>query len=157
MGATMGDRLCCSEVFTNCAEIQLVGEGGSSPSQSSTTATPTVVASTTVAPSTTASTPAEPEPEPEQTEVPTPAPAPATMTCVATPGLNRGVTDAACAKCADGYKWWPCNEDILCKCSGSALVQVHVPTKRAVGSRLKRHGAFLAPDHAMLQAVCFKQ
>merc|ERR1712207_106462 len=81
--ATMGDRLCCSEVFTNCAEIQLVGEGGSSPSQSSTTATPTVVAPTTVAPSTTASTPASPEP--------------ATMTCVATPGLNRGVTDAACA------------------------------------------------------------
>merc|ERR1712151_1067140 len=120
---------CCREVFTNCAEIQLVGEGGSSPSQSSTTATPTVVAPTTVAPSTTASTPASPEPEP-------------TMTCVATPGLNRGLTDAACAKCADGYKWWPCNEDILCKCSGSALVQVHVPTKRAVESRLKRQGAF---------------
>merc|ERR1711972_336099 len=56
--ATMGDRLCCSEVFTNCAEVQLVGEGGSSPSHSSTSAAPAVVASTTVAPSTTASTPA---------------------------------------------------------------------------------------------------
>merc|ERR1712014_202503 len=54
----MGDRLCCSEVFTNCAEIQLVGEGQPSPSQSSTSAAPNVIASTTVAPSTTASTPA---------------------------------------------------------------------------------------------------
>merc|ERR1712107_737868 len=54
--ATMGDRLCCSEVFTNCAEIQLVGEGGSSPSQSSTTAAAAVVGSSTTAPSTTAST-----------------------------------------------------------------------------------------------------
>merc|ERR1712003_602298 len=81
----------------------------------------------------------EPEPEPEPEHEPTKAPAPsAVATCVATPGLNRGVTDAACAKCANGYKWWPCNEAILCKCSGSALVQVHVPTKRAVGSRLKR-------------------
>merc|ERR1712072_766867 len=42
--ATMGDRLCCSEVFTNCAEIQLVGEGESSPSQSSTTAAPAAAA-----------------------------------------------------------------------------------------------------------------
>merc|ERR1712019_24471 len=71
------------------------------------------------------------------------------------PGLNRGVTDAACAKCADGYQWWPCNEDSLCQCSGSALVQV-VPQKvlsikRAIGS--KRRGAFLAPDHAMIQMI----
>jgi hypothetical protein len=210
--ATMGDRLCCSEVFTNCAEIKLVGEGGSSPSHSSTTAAP---GSSTAAPSTTASTAApttaapsggqgsclrntdcaannwcadasydawcaaqttcpspqctrgtggqdvpaspepesepEPEPEPEQTEVPTSNPA---MTCIATPGLNRGVTDAACAKCADGYQWWPCNDDSLCQCSGSALVQVDpqkLPIKRAI--RSKRRGAFLAPDHAMVQVA----
>merc|ERR1711972_709218 len=62
--ATMGDRLCCSEVFTNCAEIQLVWEGDSS--ESPTTAAPTTVApttaapiaSTTVAPTATPSTPA---------------------------------------------------------------------------------------------------
>merc|ERR1711879_607739 len=87
----------------------------------------------------------EPEPEPE--------PEPAT-TCTATPGLNRGATDAACAKCADGYQWWPCNDDSLCQCSGSALVQVvpqTLPIKRAI--RSKRRGAFLAPDHAMVQVA----
>merc|ERR1712054_549136 len=84
----------------------------------------------------------EPEPEPEvatpapmtpapasvSTPVPpvsTPAPPPNVMTCTATPGLNRGVTDAACAKCAAGYKWWPCNDAILCQCSGAALIQLH--------------------------------
>merc|ERR1712187_662279 len=58
--ATMGDRLCCSEVFTNCAEIQLVGKGESSPSQSSTSAAPIVITSTTVAPASTAPTAATP-------------------------------------------------------------------------------------------------
>merc|ERR1712187_869826 len=43
--ATMGDRQCCSEVFTNCAEVQLVGEFDPT---ASTTAAP--VAPTTGAP-----------------------------------------------------------------------------------------------------------
>merc|ERR1712232_301475 len=34
--------------------------------------------------------------------------------CLAAPGLNRGVTDSACARCPNGYRWWPCNEAILC-------------------------------------------
>merc|ERR1711972_124407 len=63
--ATMGDRLCCSEVFTNCAEIQLVWEGYSS--ESPTTAAPTTVAPTTAAP--TASTTVAPTAAPS-----TPAP-----------------------------------------------------------------------------------
>merc|ERR1711874_375040 len=54
--ATMGDRLCCSEVFTNCAEVQFVGEGESSPSPSPTTSAPATDASTTTTPSTPAST-----------------------------------------------------------------------------------------------------
>merc|ERR1712064_94395 len=67
------------------------------------------------------------------------------------PRLNNGVTDAACAKCADGYQWWPCNTD-SCECSGSALFQVEpkmVPIKRT--SRSKKGHAFLAPDNAMFQ------
>merc|ERR1712187_573776 len=106
---------------------------------------------------------AEPEPEPEP-EVATPAPATSSpapvatpvppvstpappvstpapplnvMTCKATPGLNRGATDAACAQCASGYKWWPCNEAILCECSGGALIQ--------------RRNSFLAREHGMMQ------
>lgn len=115
----------------------------------------------------------EPEPESEPTEVPTPAPTtPATPTpvptqdstpaltprgvmCVATPALNRGVSDADCARCADGYKTWPCNEDILCQCSGSELVQFDAnmePKRRA--ARAEKVGIFLAPDHAMLQLPC---
>merc|ERR1712014_157957 len=46
--ATMGDRRCCSEVFTNCAEVQLVGEFDPT---ASTTAAP--VAPTTGAPTAT--------------------------------------------------------------------------------------------------------
>merc|ERR1712014_457031 len=60
--------------------------------------------------------PATSSPAPVATPVPpvsTPAPPLSGMTCTATPGLNRGVTDAACAQCASGYKWWPCNEAVL--------------------------------------------
>merc|ERR1711976_100024 len=195
--ATMGDRLCCSEVFTNCAEVQLVGESDASPSPSPTTSAPAIVSPTTTASTSTTTTvapvsgggacvrntdcavnawcadmtydswcaaqtncpspqctrgtggsdsPASPEPEPEPEPEPVEGDSSA-MTCTATPGLNAGVTDADCAKCADGYKWWPCNSDGLCQCSGSALFQVDpkvVPTKRAI--RSKRRGAFLAPD-----------
>merc|ERR1712217_348852 len=108
----------------------------------------------------------EPEPEPEAaTPAPvTPSPAPVTtpippvstpappvngMTCTATPGLNRGVTDAACAKCATGYKWWPCNEAALCECTGTALAQFGTeiePMKRtAIKNRMRKH-SFLAPN-----------
>eukprot|EP00928_Gymnodinium_smaydae_P069860 TRINITY_DN5363_c1_g1_i1.p1 TRINITY_DN5363_c1_g1~~TRINITY_DN5363_c1_g1_i1.p1 ORF type:complete len:688 (-),score=90.02 TRINITY_DN5363_c1_g1_i1:294-2309(-) len=34
--------------------------------------------------------------------------------CLANPALNRGVSNSACARCPTGYKWWPCNEAILC-------------------------------------------
>eukprot|EP00928_Gymnodinium_smaydae_P065292 TRINITY_DN4845_c0_g1_i2.p1 TRINITY_DN4845_c0_g1~~TRINITY_DN4845_c0_g1_i2.p1 ORF type:complete len:661 (-),score=49.64 TRINITY_DN4845_c0_g1_i2:454-2436(-) len=34
--------------------------------------------------------------------------------CVANPSVNRGVSNSACARCPLGYKWWPCNEAILC-------------------------------------------
>merc|ERR1711972_1064864 len=57
----------------------------------------------------------EPEPEPESET--------GGATCKATPGLNRGVSDSACAQCAAGYKWWPCNEAELCECTGTALAQ----------------------------------
>merc|ERR1712187_563154 len=61
--ATMGDRLCCSEVFTNCAEVQLIGGTNSTQPASPTTVAPTTaapIASTTVAPTVAPSTPAPP-------------------------------------------------------------------------------------------------
>merc|ERR1712048_782736 len=101
----------------------------------------------------------EPEPEPEpETEAPstpapppvsapapsTPAPTPAStpappasgMTCKAVPGLNRGVSDADCARCETGYQWWPCN--------GAALAQVgaNMEPKRR---KARKHG-FLEPS-----------
>merc|ERR1711976_1077110 len=73
----------------------------------------------------------QPEPEPEPitpspSPEPEPEPEPETpgVTCKATPGLGRGVSDSACAQCADGYKWWPCNEAELCECTGTALAQL---------------------------------
>merc|ERR1711933_542828 len=160
MGATMGDRQCCSEVFTNCAEVKLVGKVGPVPSPMPTSTpvpptTTTIPISATPAPTvsittTIVSSPApsgsEPEPEPEPDSRP--------VTCIATPGLNRGVSDADCARCENGYQWWPCNEDILCQCTNTGLVQAasaKVTIKRAGAS--SRRSAFLHPDHAMLQVA----
>merc|ERR1712190_551284 len=101
-----------------------------------------------VTPAPTAEHESEPEPEAEA-EPETPSPG---VTCVATPGLNRGVSNADCTRCAKGYQWWPCNEDILCQCSGSLLTQLDEkmrPVKRA--GVANRAGAFLAADNAMLQ------
>jgi hypothetical protein len=96
-----------------------------------------------------------PEP-PVVTPVTTPAPAPVStsarpvgaMTCKATPGLNRGVTDAACARCEVGYKWWPCNEDVLCECSGTTLAQVgsDVSPKRRTSRTGSTRQGFLSPS-----------
>merc|ERR1711920_400625 len=120
--ATMGNRLCCSEVFTNCAEVQLVGEGAclrntdcatnpwcADASYDSWCAAQTNCPSPQCTRGTGGSdSPASPEPEPEPEPEPVESDSSA-MTCTATPGLNAGVTDTDCAKCADGYTWWPCN------------------------------------------------
>merc|ERR1712187_790989 len=109
-------------------------------------------------PTTTSEPEPEPEPEPEAPSTPAPppvsAPAPSTpaptpaftpappangMTCKAVPGLNRGVSDAACARCETGYQWWPCNDAALCECDGAALAQVGAnmePKRRTV----RKHG-----------------
>merc|ERR1712187_853685 len=87
------------------------------------------------------------------TPPPTPRPTPPPMkpptqdkTCAATSvgKRERGVSDKACKRCEDEYKWWPCNEAILCECTASpALVQR--PGLRGV----KRHAqGFLAPEVA---------
>merc|ERR1719326_2154393 len=54
--ATTGDRRCCSEVFTNCAEVQLVGEFDPTASTTAAPVAPATDASTTTAASTPAST-----------------------------------------------------------------------------------------------------
>merc|ERR1712048_1431490 len=109
--------------------------------------------------STPATTP-EPEPEPEPETEPvttTPAttpeaePEPEThgVTCKATPGLNRGVSDSACAQCEIGYKWWPCNEAELCECTGTALAQLGSlmeTKKRTARKNQMRKQSFLAPS-----------
>merc|ERR1712172_285669 len=72
--ATMGNRQCCSEVFTNCAEVQLVGGGEPTPSTSPVTLAPSSAPPAAVAPT---SQPApEPEPEPEVESTPRPQPEP---------------------------------------------------------------------------------
>jgi len=230
--ATIGNRQCCSEVFSACAEVKLVG--GSVPAPSTTTTTSAAHAPTTAAPGTTTpvvsptpappaptppstpappavldgtcvqnpdcnsnawcadetyvnwcpahsasqcptpqcmvkgtSTPAttpepEPEPEPETEPVtttpattpeaePEPEPEPEThgVTCKATPGLNRGVSDSACAQCEIGYKWWPCNEAELCECTGTALAQLGrlmETKKRTARKNQMRKQSFLAPS-----------
>eukprot|EP00929_Paragymnodinium_shiwhaense_P039153 TRINITY_DN2058_c0_g2_i1.p1 TRINITY_DN2058_c0_g2~~TRINITY_DN2058_c0_g2_i1.p1 ORF type:complete len:412 (+),score=41.66 TRINITY_DN2058_c0_g2_i1:74-1237(+) len=46
--------------------------------------------------------------------VPAPSPSGGSAECKANPGANSGVSDSDCAKCADGYQWWPCNDATLC-------------------------------------------
>jgi len=93
----------------------------------------------------------EPEQEPELEPEPEPEPEPETggVTCKATPGLNRGVSDSACAQCATGYKWWPCNEAALCECTGTSLAQVGTlmePKKRTARKDRMMKQSFLAPN-----------
>merc|ERR1719499_584227 len=95
------------------------------------------------APATTPATTPEAEPEPE------PEPETHGVTRKATPGLNRGVSDSACAQCETGYKWWPCNEAELCECTGTALAQLGTkmePKKRTVRKNQMRKPSFLAPN-----------
>merc|ERR1711976_908055 len=168
--ATIGNRQCCSEVFSACAEVKLVGESVPTPSTTSTTTSTTSAAptQTTTAPGTTtpvvAPTSAPPAPTPTATPAP---PAPATtpesepepepepepesgtdgVTCTATPRLNRGVSDSDCAQCETGYKWWPCNEAELCECTGTALAQLgtKIEPKHSVRKNRMRKQSFLAP------------
>eukprot|EP00656_Telonema_subtile_P030068 TRINITY_DN330_c0_g1_i1.p1 TRINITY_DN330_c0_g1~~TRINITY_DN330_c0_g1_i1.p1 ORF type:complete len:931 (+),score=199.88 TRINITY_DN330_c0_g1_i1:188-2980(+) len=37
--------------------------------------------------------------------------------CVAIPGNPQSAQDEACAPCANGQAWWPCNVEGLCKCA----------------------------------------
>merc|ERR1719343_181786 len=43
--------------------------------------------------------------------------------CRANPAKIRsnGVSDSSCRQCADGYKWWPCNQADFCICGNSLL------------------------------------
>jgi len=97
-----------------------------------------------------------PTPEPTAAPTPTPAPTPAPtsgsspVTCVATPGLNRGVSDRHCEKCETGYRFWPCNEDILCQCTGGGSLVQRSSARRSRGLRGAgaEGGSRLAPDRA---------
>lgn len=58
--------------------------------------------------------------------------------CTPTQGLQpNGATDANCAQCARGYKWWPCNTNpAICTCSNSlAEVSSHIFQPVAKGSK----------------------
>jgi len=157
------------EEFRNCADIRVLAPGGPTPPVTSVPTPAPATAAPAPVPATAEPEPSpmpvpepEPEPEPEPKPVmpvpepepepepkPAPVPAPGAMTCVATPGLNRGVTDAYCARCAQGYKWWPCNEAILCQCSGPQLAQVRQRSLRQA-RRHKTIGAALVQDGARL-------
>merc|ERR1719240_1257527 len=43
--------------------------------------------------------------------------------CLPTPGLPpNGATTSNCARCAEGYQWWPCNtKPAICTCTGGSL------------------------------------
>merc|ERR1712211_87186 len=87
----------------------------------------------------------EPEPEPEPEPESEPESGTDGVTCKATPGLNRGVSDSACAQCETGYKWWPCNLAELCECTETALAQLGTK-KRTVRKNHMRKPSFLAPS-----------
>merc|ERR1712048_1422538 len=159
------------EIFTSCIDVNIIGSSSSpTPSQSPVAPVSPSVPETDSLNEAVTPAPAAPETEPEPSTpsptiaspaptIPTPAPtsAPSTpaptlsekdpagtpgMTCKATPGLNRGVSDASCAKCANGYKWWPCNDAVLCECTGNSLVQQSISRESRKRSSRAR---FLGP------------
>merc|ERR1719213_1269034 len=107
--------------------------GGSAPvpTPAPTAAPSTPAPATSVAPSTPSpSTSAPPTSAPSASPTPGPstsgaAPAPGSecgggcSQCAAVPGNSQAATDEACAPCASGQTWWPCNLD-LCYCAGSS-------------------------------------
>jgi hypothetical protein len=57
-------------------------------------------------------------------------------------GNKWPTTDAKCAKCAEGYQWWPCDTD-LCKCEESTdgtpePEPTSVPTPQPTGAPVVR-------------------
>jgi hypothetical protein len=111
--ATMGNRLCCSEVFTNCAEVQLRG----APSPSTTTFTPTSSSPTTATSTTTTTTNG-------------PTTQPSTCKVVPVNGKTQGATiskcDVACAKIQAGV--WPCKSEGPCACNAPSQSPTPMPT-----------------------------
>jgi hypothetical protein len=106
------------------------------------------VTSSSMAPATTTATPSTQAPASTTTA----AGAPSGTLCVAMPGLNRGVSDSDCAKCADGYAWWPCNEAVLCDCSGKSFAQAGIELRKqrkASLASVRRHGE---KGHVLMQA-----
>merc|ERR1711988_1843262 len=77
--ATIGNRQCCSEVFSACAEVKLVGESVPTPSTTSTT---------TAAYTPTSAPPAPPAPTPTATPAPPAPPAVIDGTCVLNPDCS---------------------------------------------------------------------
>jgi len=122
------------------------------------TLAPTAAPAPTPAPTTALTLAPTRAPTPEPTAAPTPTLAPAPeptsgsvpVICVATPGLNRGVNDRDCKRCETGYRWWPCNEDILCQCTGGGSLVQRWSARRSKGIRGNNAegGSRLAPDRA---------
>lgn len=111
------------EEFRNCADIAIIARPGDDDSGTSSSTTPeaevSTTTTTTAAPETTVQTTTA---APETTVAPTGG-----KKCKATPGLNRGVSDSDCKSCEGDYQWWPCNEEILCECTGSSSEDSHEP------------------------------
>mmetsp|Transcript_103063 Transcript_103063/g.312655 ORF Transcript_103063/g.312655 Transcript_103063/m.312655 type:complete len:493 (-) Transcript_103063:65-1543(-) len=126
-----------------CKDNQLVPESECAASTPSPTPMPTPSPMPTPAPM--------PTPVPPPTPAPVPTPAP--QTCPAVVGNTNGCTDAWCAKCLDGYEWWPCNVDpVCCTCMASkmGLAAKKAEVKRHSHRKPKR---FLSAEEeaAMLQ------
>merc|ERR1712232_885804 len=129
--ATMGNRLCCSEVFTNCAEVKLIGERGAVPSPSLTTVVPTIGA-----PATTAPTMVSPTLQPTPIASPTPAtPIPPALA----PEQGNSCTGEACEDVSHCRSKWGycgksksyCNAESTWKasgCSKGVVSSIDTPT-----------------------------
>jgi len=109
------------------------------PSTASSTAAPSTSAmSTTSVPVTSAasSTPAPSTSAPSATPTPAPSTSGAALgsecndgcsQCDAVPGNSQAATDDACAPCASGQAWWPCNLG-LCYCAGAGSSPTAAPS-----------------------------
>jgi len=58
--------------------------------------------------------------------------------CRAKKGYDGGQSDAYCAQCAEGYQWWPCNDDRLCECGPSAGAVATITSTTVAGGSVCR-------------------
>jgi len=143
--ANNGAGFVGGEEFMNCADVRISPfDSDLAPTVApvSTTVAPLV---TTTAHSTSTTSTGSPAGSGTASPVTTTPSSPGNVVCKGNPA--RWTSDDQCAKCAQGYSWWPCNEPELCFCSGT-LSQFRVD--KSPRRKFSAH-KFISSDNSLIQ------